>query len=148
MKHLTAGLALALLAACGGSQKPKTAAGPTCAAAAANVDQQMVAAGQQAGGDLSPIATIARGVFGERCAADAWSKESIACWAGAKPEGFDACNDQLTPAQRDALEAAMKAGIDAMSDEDKAKMMGGAAEEMAPASAAPPTPGDPCGGDE
>lgn len=153
MKQAMAGLMLAFVIAgsvgCGGPQKAKTAAGPTCADVGAHIEQQMIAAAKDSGMDMSSFATAARETIVERCPADKWSQEAITCLAKATGEQMEECSKLLTPAQNEALEASMKARINAMPEGERSMMK----EE--PSMAPPPTgssaPGDgadPCGGDE
>lgn len=139
MKIKTAGLGLAfalvLATGCGGAPKHASAQGPTCTDAAANNEKVIVAIGQEQGQDMSAMATAGRDTFAERCAADGWSSAVVACAArAADADAIQACVEQLTPAQHQA-----------MVDTFGAKM--GFTTEGAPAGAAPP-PDDPCGGGE
>lgn len=106
MKHYQAGLALAFTIAigCGGSQKPATAKGPTCAEAAANNERVILAMGAQQGQDMAAMATAGREVYAERCPADAWSQDIITCAAEAPAaDAIIACVERLTPAQHQAM---------------------------------------------
>lgn len=154
MKQFVAGLALAFVvvaSGCGGSQKPKTPAGPTCADVGANIEQMLVKAGSESGMDMSPLGSIAREVASERCTADKWSPEAIACTAKATAETSKDCDALLTPEQTKALEESMQARMEAMTDEEKAQMMKGMAPEGMPpdeGGGGDPCGADPCGGDE
>lgn len=131
MKQLTLAFALALLGAagCGGSQKPTTAAAPTCADAAEHA-HAVLSADEQA----ASMATTMRDVVGEHCPADGWSAEAIGCiTAAASHDALHACMHQLTPEQHDKLHAAM------------GPMEGEGMMQMKHADEAP---ADPCGGDE
>jgi len=95
-------------AACGGKAAP--AAGPTKPTAAATPCDSVAAhladlmAGQEdemIGPEHHPVITR---IFGERCAADSWAPATIACMRDADLAHFDACSQQLTEAQRDAVE--------------------------------------------
>lgn len=141
MKQIMAGLALAFVVTgvgCGGSQKKATTpAGPTCADVAANTEKQLVEAGQKGGMDMAEMAAMAREVINERCPADGWSADAIACLATATGEQMETCSKKLTPEQNQKLEESMKLRLHDLD---------GAMKEEAPAGAAPPD--DPCGGDE
>lgn len=130
---LLAGLALALATAtmaCGSSQKPKTAAAPTCEDAAANNEKVIVAMGQAEGQDLQAMALVGRETFSQHCVADAWPQAIVTCAAGAADaDAMIACVDQLTPEQRESMGRTFER-----------KIGGGAAEGAKPT--------DPCGGDE
>jgi hypothetical protein len=142
MKHPMAGLALALAmtaAGCGGApKKPAAPAGPTCADVGANTERLFNEEATKIGEDMHEIAATTRDVVSERCTADAWSPDAIACFASATSEQMEGCAAKLTPAQNQAVEDAMKAKIEAYAGER--------AKDSAPAEGAPP--GDPCGGDE
>lgn len=99
MKHALAFVLVLLAAACGGSQKPAAAKGPTCADAAAHTREMARAAP-----DADPaVADMVSKVIGERCAADAWSAEAVGCMATATEAEMAACPNKLTDAQRDAF---------------------------------------------
>ena len=154
MKHTMAGLMLAFVFAggvgCGGPQKPKAPAGPTCADVGANLEAQMTAAAKDSGMDMSAFATAARATVLERCPVDNWSTEAIACLAKATAAEMEDCSKLLTPAQNKALEESMKARIEAMPEGDL-RMMKKEEPSMAPpptGSSAPGDGADPCGGDE
>lgn len=140
MKHLALPFAFALLAACGGSQKPKTAAAPTCADAAAHAEG--VLAADQAAAAMAPMVS---GLVAERCPADGWSPDVIACITGAAThDALHQCIHALTPEQHDRFHAAMEAqgGGEHMMKEQE----GDAMPPPSPARSKAPT--DPCGGDE
>lgn len=154
MKQTMAGLMLAFAIAggvgCGGPQKPKTPAGPTCADVGANLHAQMIAAAKDSGMDMTAFATAARETVLERCPVDGWSAEAIACLAKATAEDMEACSKLLTPAQNQALATSMKARSDAMPEGERG-MMKQEEPSMAPPPAGSSAPGDgadPCGGDE
>jgi hypothetical protein len=155
MKQITAGLALALAmtaAGCGGSSKKGTtpAAGDaTCAGVAASTEQHILTAGgtEPASEERRPIAAAARATVDERCPADGWSQEAIACLAVAKGEQFEECSKLLTAEQTRSLEEEMKRKLHDLGEDDA----DGGAEGMKqsappPAGAAPPD--DPCGGED
>lgn len=132
MMHRMAGPALAFLlvavVGCGGAQKKSTAAGPTCADAAANAEKVILALGQAQGQDMAMMATAGRETYAERCAADGWSAAIVSCAAAAPDaDAIQACVEQLTPEQHQAMEETFGA------------KMGGPAAGSAT---------DPCGGDE
>ena len=134
MKKLMAGLGLAFVmvaAACGGSKHASTAASvPTCEDAAANNEKVILAMGQAQGQDTTAYATAGRETYAERCAADHWSPEIVACAAhAADADAIIACVEQLTPEQHRAMEETFGA-----------KMGGGESQKSAPS--------DPCGGAE
>lgn len=141
MKQILTSLTFActmMAAACGGSPKVATPKGPTCAAAADNLAAQMIATGEKSGMDMASFAAMSRDVVNERCPADGWSADAIACLATATSEQMEACSKKLTPEQNHALEEAVKAKMESMEP-----VLG------APAESAPPSDGaDPCGGDE
>lgn len=146
-KHLVGvALALALAAAvgCGGSQKSGGAAKQSCATAAANARAQVkaaaIASGEEDAAAMSDqVGPLLERVMAERCAADAWPAAVIDCVATATDKTMEACTDQLTEAQRDAVGAQMDRELNA-----------GAAESVAPGGGAGATggSGDPCGGGE
>jgi hypothetical protein len=117
MKQMTAGLALAfalVVVGCGGAQTKATSKA-SCDAAAANAEKVITALGEQQGEDMSAMAAAGRATYSERCAADGWSSEVVACAAGAvDSEAIQLCVEKLTPAQHQAMVetfgAKMKAG--------------------------------------
>ncbi len=152
------GLAVALGAVgCGGSQKnsdvggglPATSAASAtqpatesaCVVMAANVAAQLkvTAAGQGAETEkmAAQIGPLMEKVTSERCQADAWSAEAVDCMTMADAAGLEACAAKLTPAQTEAVEAAMK---DALGDDF------GGSQKPEGAGSPPPPPDDPCGG--
>lgn len=142
MKQILTSLTFActmMAAACGGSPKPATPKGPTCANAADNLAAQMIATGEKNGIDMASFAAMSRDVINERCPADGWSADAIACLATATSEQMEACSKKLTPAQNQALEEGVKAKIEGMTPG-----MGSPASESAP----PSDGADPCGGAE
>lgn len=110
MKQLLWGSALAVLvAACGGGatpppSEPQPKAKRACAVAADNLVRLMIANNIDVPAEKHP--DVAR-VFVERCEADAWSDEAVACVANAQTSepDLDGCEGLLTPEQNDALEA-------------------------------------------
>lgn len=141
-----------LALACGGSQKPAPAAGPTCDAVAAHTADMLRQTAAQHGVDLGGLPDVARQVIAERCTTDAWSEAARACLVAADAQGLPTCSDQhLTEAQNRALEHAMEDQV--KSSPDFARMleaMHGVEPESEPANTRglPPAPADPCGGDE
>lgn len=134
MKKTMAGLALAFVTmalGCGGSQHTSTAASvPTCEDAAANNEKVILAMGQAQGQDMTAYATAGRETYAERCAADRWSPDVVACAAhAADSDAIIACVEQLTPEQHQAMEDTFGAKMGAG---------GGTTDDAAPH--------DPCGG--
>lgn len=89
----------------------------------------------------------ANAVLEQRCTADAWSADAMACMDRAQgEEQFDVCADQLTDAQNQAVKdqfereivPLVKAGAMEKKEESRGEESGEAA--------APPPPDDPCGG--
>lgn len=149
MKQLMAGLALAfavVAVGCGGSQRPTMAKGPTCADVAANAEKAVVAMGQRTGEDTRAMATAGRETMTERCPADGWSAEVIAC-AAAAPDAdqVQACVEKLTPKQHQAMEDTFDAKMNATPAADRDT--NGEPSRSAPGGGAAP-PDDPCGGKE
>lgn len=134
---------------CGGSDKkpsiPAQPAGPTCADVAANTEKQLLAAsgGQELGDDVRQLVNMARDTINERCPADGWSQEAIACLATATGESMEDCSKLLTDEQNRKLEETMK---QKMQDHGVGEGGAGEMEKQAPSGSAPPD--DPCGGDE
>lgn len=112
MKIFTAGLALAfagvLAVGCGGSQKPKAAAGPSCADAAANIAASVQKVATEQGVDAGEMASTMQAIVNERCPADGWSKEAIACFAKADVQGLEECAKLLTPEQDQKMQQTSK----------------------------------------
>jgi hypothetical protein len=99
--------ALALLAACGGSPGPAAPAkpaGPTCAAAAEHMIDEMAAAK-----DPRPADEVLNGLIDlvrRRCEQDQWSSEAVSCLSRiTSAADADQCGTLLTDAQQDALVA-------------------------------------------
>ncbi len=143
---------LVAAAACGGGSKtPPTPPEPPpspCIAMAAHMRAQVVKAGEaeQAGADLlAKIAPVVERVVSERCQADAWSAEVIACINAADDKSMDPCIEQLTDAQEQAIESQLDRELEGVMPKDDA----GEAPKSAPP---PPAPGggappeDPDGG--
>lgn len=109
MKNILAGLALAFAfvgaAGCGGSQKAKAAARPSCADAGAHARALFMATPDAA----ADVADKVQATLGERCAADAWSADAIACMATASEQDMGACSDKLTAEQKESFANAMMA---------------------------------------
>lgn len=130
-----AGVLVGMLA-CGGAQH----AGPqaTCASAAANMRAEATTpqAGDADAFRHAWFAQAIEAVGAERCVADGWSREVIDCAATARGEAMDACLAKLSPAQLDAVKAAMLARAKA---ED---LDGPEIDEAGPEHTAPPEPND------
>lgn len=146
MKNFACSLALALLAACGGSQKPKTAAAPTCADASANAEA-VIAADTAGGAEMAELAPKVHALVDERCPADGWSAEVIACAAGAPThDALHECIHQLTPEQHDKFHAGVEAALGHEMMMKHEEHEAGEADGMKKSKAAAPS--DPCGGGE
>jgi hypothetical protein len=135
MKHFTAGLALALAMVamgCGGTPKPTTAAGPSCADAAASAER-IILTGNTDGPRTPEDGALIRDVIAERCPADAWAQPAITCFTTAQTDDdATTCAGMLTEAQRKAVGDAI--------DARTADGMGPGEGESAPAAAPPPPP--------
>lgn len=143
--RVLAALALALTCACSSPQRPKPDA---CADAAANVRAQfeaMLRARQQP--DVPETAGRVEAVITERCRADAWSPEAIACLSRASSDDqLERCaEDVLTDDQERALEQAIDAIFSPNAGDRATK--GGPSDDAEGGSGARGL-GDPCGGGE
>lgn len=144
---------LVAAAACGGGSKtppapPEPPPSP-CVAMAAHMRAQVLKAGEaeQAGADLlAKIGPVVERVVSERCQADAWSAEVIACVNAADEKTMDPCIEQLTDEQEQAIESQLDRELESVMPKEEGD---GAAPESAPP---PPAPGggappeDPDGG--
>ena len=147
---------LVAAAACGGGSKPApTPPAPPpspCVAVSQHMRDMVMKAGQeeQAGADmLNKLGPIIERVVSERCQADAWSPEVIACINGADDKTMDPCIDQLTDDQEKALESDIERELDPIMKEELKKQEGDGATPAgapAPGGGAPPPPEDPDGG--
>jgi hypothetical protein len=117
--HLLATLAVAVLAACGGTTGSTTtttpAAGPTCDAAADNTAVQLRA---QLGDrlDADKQARVRATIF-ESCTADAWSSDAIECVAEADADQIEACDRHLPDDVMERLGGRMRAILDEIDDD-------------------------------
>lgn len=105
MKHILAGLALALaIAGCGGSsKKAATPAAATCADAAANTKAMYMGTPDAD----AHVGDIIASIITERCSTDGWAAAAINCMATATQETGPACADALTPEQKQSFADAM-----------------------------------------
>jgi len=144
---------LVAAAACGGGSKksstpPEPPASP-CVAMAAHMRAQVVKAGEaeQAGADmLAKIGPVVERVVSERCQADAWSAEVIACVNAADDKTMDPCIEKLTDEQEDAIESQLDRELEAVmpKKDGDAESPKSAPPPPAPGGGAPPE--DPDGG--
>jgi hypothetical protein len=94
-------------------------------------------------------------LLAERCEADAWAAEVVACMdASLGEDDFEKCADQLTKEQNDAVKEQFGREIEPlMKEEGGLRKKDAAPDGMeggsgAPSTGAPPPPDDPCGGGE
>ncbi len=114
MKHIIAGLALALaIAGCGGSsKKAATPAAATCADAGANTRAQYMATP-----DADPkVGDIISATITERCSTDGWSADAISCMATATQETGPACAEHSPPAQKQNFGVGLAEGMNGGGD--------------------------------
>ncbi len=107
MRYLALTFVLAL--GCGGSPATSTPKAATCADAAANLEAKL-----SASADENERASAAAGskAVAERCPADGWSAEIIACYAtGADGGALYACSEKLTPEQHEKMVATFGANM-------------------------------------
>ncbi|HVV83520.1 MAG TPA: hypothetical protein VHE35_10630 [Kofleriaceae bacterium] len=149
MKQLM-GLALALaaavaLAACGGTQTPATAKKPTCDDVAANAEKQFLAIGDQSD-EARQMAAIGRQVVLDRCPADHWSDEALACMiAATSHDQLRQCAEtKLTDAQHTSMEQEIQAKMPQEELRKAAPTTGAPAPGGGAAGTA--APDDPCSG--
>lgn len=148
-------LAFVVGAACGGGASsskqttPEPAPSP-CIAMSQHMRDMVLKAGQeeQAGDDmLAKLGPIIERVVAERCQADAWSPEVIACVNAADDRAMDPCIEQLSDAQEQALEQQIEKELAPVIEESikNGDPKGEPAGAPAPGSP-PPPPEDPDGG--
>jgi hypothetical protein len=153
MKQLLWGACAVAAIACGGGSKPPPTepvpAKSACATAAENVAGLVVKAKVN---DMTEEQRpdIVR-ILGERCEADAWSDEVIACLTKVSDaeEEIEKCGDMLTEEQEEAVEAQLDRELPSPKREmksDDGNMEGGSGSAPKGAPAPPPPPDDPCGG--
>jgi hypothetical protein len=103
MKQLLASVTLAIAfvsgAGCGGSQKTKAAAGPTCADAGANIRRIFMSSPDS----MPETGDAVQALVVERCTNDGWSAELVQCMAVGEMAQTAQCPDKMTDAQRDAF---------------------------------------------
>ena len=114
-------LCLAATAACGGKSGPAAEPGPPvpvvspCESVSTHLAELM--AGEEdeiIGPEHHPV--IAK-IYAERCAADRWAPDIIECMPAADIKTFDACAQQLTQLQRDAVEHQFERELKPLVDE-------------------------------
>lgn len=124
---------------------PKLATGPTCDQVADHMRDEMVRAGTEDTTDISRLVPVFRRVVAERCVADAWSADALACMATAVGDQMNACEAKFTAEQNSSMSKA----VDAAFNEEVMKPGASQSKSVAPppdGAGAPPD--DPCGGGE
>lgn len=108
-------------AACGGKSGSAAEPGPPmpkvapCESVSSHLAELMAGQdGERIGPEHIPVLTK---IYGERCAADGWAPDIIECMRAADVKTFDACAQQLTQMQRDAIEHQFERELKPLVDE-------------------------------
>ncbi len=146
MKLLLGTTCAALLIACGGGAKQTAEPLPkkmsACAAAADHVATVLVSGEQIPADKREPVVRV----ITERCEADRWADDVVACITTADMETFEGCAKQLTEAQHQAVLEQLEREAPMRHPEPASAPGGGGDGGPSYGSPPPPPPDDPCGG--